>query len=785
MNKRILAALLCLILFVTSLPCAAGAGEYSYPPVDAAIPPDDQLAIEMAFREWAAELLYCYYVGGYKSWGMGNNKTELFAEYYRLADLKREFDRDNQNNEHVIYNVVSGTEEDKKSLYTWVLLESLKEAVMINSDEIIAQYHATPEDERIYMMLDISTGELKKDTYVENAQERVDAIKDAAVKEAFLDAFMLGVDTFLQYQIAMSGASKGDLLQDCVSAIIDTVDAAAEAVLEGQKTNALITARNDVRNNLASDIASRLTEVNKKALGFLQNAYGDMSSFRYNEYRDLIETFIEVMDSTNPLMETQIATAATEEMKRIVANAEAEKILNGFDYELAETMDPEMIAAVAAINALGTALEEFIDILSEQLQDAVEGKKLSVRFRDKTGKTITADWSADAVIEAIGNVLSEYCGEVTSKIVDDYYAQYAAGTTVDINVLETVGTKLLAAFTSKDFLYELGSNVVMTLIPDFEGQLDDAVQGVLDVIMSDIFTADSDSEMAKNVLELFAKSAEGMANATMDSLTQERNKYLSQAAEYQKKVDKKVNRKVKRSKEYKRRVEENKALAEKYSTAAADIETRINELEEFAVPLVDVVTNVWDRAWETGTSIRAALDSTVASANGEGRVSLLAGRVYAAKQMSLPVMISCHEKMYETVFITEQGGFMARDAYDIVLDREKVALEDLVQMVSSIQNQFKYDIVGAKSYFDISLQFWEGEEYLGWWGKIEEDEIKYHNWFVTKFIKYMFDNYSNIYGENEILGVSMSEGLYDQIVFYQNYYFGDTTWDPAWEAYFQ
>lgn len=786
MNKRILAALLCLSLCVTSLPCAAGEELYSYPAVDATIPADDQLAVEMAFREWAAELLYDYYAGSYKAAYAGSDGREPFAEYYRLAVLKRSFDREKQNNKHIIYNTVSGTEADKQGVYTWVLLESLKEAVRINSDEIIAQFNATPKAERKYLMLDIVNGTLTKDEYVENAQERMDAILAADALEAIFDIGLVCIETALQ--VKFTTKDKGDLLSDVISGAADTLDAAFETLTEAAETNALINARNEVRTLLANELASEVLTISDIAVGFLKNTYSDLLSNRHAEYRNLIETFLEVTDNSNPDLADHVSDAVQMEMAAIETTQAAQKILDDAGYEVAKTLDPGSIAAVVAVDTFCTLLEESVKILFEMAEEKFAEKGLEFTI---AGKTISL--GADDLMEYLSDCITKYLSIVRDQLVDQYFDQYLEGTTVDIGVLDGLGERMIAAFDSKDFKYELIAGFLTKFAPDVledlsgnDSFLIEAAVEFLDVLASDLFTNDSTSETAGNLLKIFVKSSGSFVDEKVKDLLQQSADKVQRAEHQERKAARWRDKNQKRTKKAEKR-------AENYRKEAYKLSQEAEVKAAFQIPVFDVVTNVWDRAWETGTSIRAALDSAVASANGEGRLSLLTARVHAAREMSFPLLSDSTDLLANNVFTVGDGNFFTKDAYSIVMDREKIPLDALVKIVSRIKMQLKYDIVGAKSYFDVALHFWEGEEYLGLGGSITEDEIRYNKLFATEFVKYMFDHYSNIYGENQILTTGTADRLYDEIVFFENHYFNRMldphrpggTWDPAWDAYFQ
>ncbi len=786
MYKRFLAALLSLILCVTSLPCAAEEGGHEYPGVDITFPADDQIAVEMAFRQWAAELLYDYYAGSYKAAYVGSSGKEPFAEYYRLAVLKSSFDRDNQNNKHIIYNMVSGTEADQQGVYTWVLLESLKEAVRINSDEIIAQFNATPKDERKYLMLDIVNGTLTKDEYVENAQERMDAMLAADALEAIFDIGLVCIETALQVQVATK--AKSDLLSNVISGAAETLDAAFETCVEAAETNALINARNEVRTLLANELASEVLTINDIAVGFLKNTYSDLLSNRHAEYRDLIETFLEVTDNSNPDLADHVADAVQMEMAAIEATQAAQKILDDAGYEVAKTLDPGSIAGVVAVDTFCTLLEESVKILFEMAEEKVAGKGLEFTI---AGKKISL--GADDLMQYLNDCITKYLSIVRDQLVDQYFDQYLEGTTVEIGVLDGLGDKLVTAFTSDEFRYELIAGFLTNFAPgvleDLTGDdsaLIDASVELLDVIASDLFTGDSSSETTGNLLKIFVNSADSIVNAEVEELLQKSADKVQRAEAQERKAELWRGKNQKRTKKAETR-------AENYRKAAYELSQEVEAKEAFQVPVFDVVTNVWDRAWETGTSIRAALDSAVSAANGEGRLSLLTARVYAAREMSFPLLMDSNNMLANDVFSAGDGNFFTPDAYSIVLDREKIPLEVLVAIVSRIKTQLKYDIVGAKSYFDVALHFWEDEDYLGLGGSVTEDEIRYNKLFATEFVKYMFDHYSNIYGENQILTTASADRLYNEIVFFENHYFNRIldpyrpggTWDPAWEAYFQ
>ena len=188
-----------------------------------------------------------------------------------------------------------------------------------------------------------------------------------------------------------------------------------------------------------------------------------------------------------------------------------------------------------------------------------------------------------------------------------------------------------------------------------------------------------------------------------------------------------------------------------------------------------VIVEIFDKAWETGISIAEVGNSAMANLNGESRLSLLAARTVCARNLSNPLQGDACSAIADLRISSNS----LEDYRRVICDPERVPIEKLTHIVSLIRTQIKYDIVGSKSYYDISLHGWELDEY-------STKYIYTMHGFITMpgaaFWNHCQQFYINSYLEKGILKTNVAQGRYDTIVRFHRKF--DATWKTEWDVLF-
>ena len=197
----------------------------------------------------------------------------------------------------------------------------------------------------------------------------------------------------------------------------------------------------------------------------------------------------------------------------------------------------------------------------------------------------------------------------------------------------------------------------------------------------------------------------------------------------------------------------------------------------------DMICNVIDSAWEVGTSLREAVDSTMADLSNEGSLSLLASSVFKAKQLSDGVRTDVIGKIQS---YCHSMSVSSLSELDFVLDPSRMPLEDLVAIISLIHTQLKYDIVGTSMYYNISFKAWHGGEYLGTVLSRNGDGsvASYHHVGEVQFWNYLRTNHVNVHHEKGVMLVGFAENYYREVQSLIDTHYA-AKWDPAWGIFWQ
>jgi len=185
---------------------------------------------------------------------------------------------------------------------------------------------------------------------------------------------------------------------------------------------------------------------------------------------------------------------------------------------------------------------------------------------------------------------------------------------------------------------------------------------------------------------------------------------------------------------------------------------------EYTQGVVNFVLDVCDRAWETGESLRELSDSIIAAKNGEGIISLHAARVVAAHNLSNGVRGELRSALIARV---SASGFEADNwnAYAFVMDPEQTTLEEVVRLVSYVHTQIKYDIIGTRSYYNITFQGSKDEKFR-----------------KSEFWKYVENKHTNIFGQKGFINNDRAQDRYNWVTgFWQDYYVD--LWNSNWQVF--
>lgn len=804
MFKRLIAALLSLALCLSSLASSlAEEPVYIYPEIRITLLPDDRAALEMSFRQWAQAVIFDYYSGVYSASGSSRatHMGQPFGEYYRLAYSKQAFDKENIGNKSILYNTHRDADlTQNESVLTWVLIESLQESVQLNRKVILERYNATPRSMRKYLVLNIETGGLTVSEILQATEDVESTRAQSAWINLANDTVLLAMDCLTAWELAGTSSSQDKTLSDVISTAFDATDAFVESLMDSAVKNAQLRAQDTVREYLICQLASQLYNTHLETLLFLRAAYASGSIETYGQQAQ-IEAFVDMLD---PVKHPEIATMLSEQAAtQINMYSVADDYITSTGLAFVETIDFRTAISLALMDAAAEGIKGALEMLEDTLKEKFKGKNFSIKKVDII--------SVNDFIEIVFGTLSDTVNETVDKTIEEVYQDYMSGKSLEWDnpgdlIWDNVKSALTGTMIWQNILDNLSKVVMQNLAGKAEawggkklsgtGWPDWAERLFNFVLEGGAATFDSSDGLVK-LGEIICGQSRPITGEDIGAFLSLLGEQLSQsflqsteswssigslygkAVSTYKKSERKMNRLLS-IKEEDRTPRNNKQIS-RTKTAMDEAEQAI---ETYGGQIAfDMICNVIDSTWEVGTSLREAVDSTMADLSNEGSLSLLASSVFKAKQLSDGVRTDVIGKIQS---YCHSMSVSSLSELDFVLDPSRMPLEDLVAIISLIHTQLKYDIVGTSMYYNISFKAWHGGEYLGTVLSRNGDGsvASYHHVGEVQFWNYLRTNHVNVHHEKGVMLVGFAENYYREVQSLIDTHYA-AKWDPAWGIFWQ
>lgn len=669
----------------------------------------------------------------------------------------------------------------------WVLNETLKDAVYLNCDSIMKQYRELRDKQEVkYLIYDIETGTLKESPILEAVDKTEHTRAWMAVIDAATSAAMVGAEGYLQIQIKKAGSNKAPSLSALVDGLGDMINEVVDNSTDIAEKNAEIRMQNTLREMLISDMTTQLNHINERAVMFLVDAYsGALSSELVTN--DLLNEFVSFYDpKQNEELYAIINKHASYEvdMKLLAAKL----IDQGVGLVEMNEIDLRAAVSLGAMDAMTEIFKTSIDVLIAPIEES----DVKIRIGKKEMKFSTV---LNCICDALTVTLETACDEAA----DDLYLACINGKGDEVNIDQILDEEITTAFSDGTFWRELGYNLI-DVIGDIGVDKVDTGNPYLDSMIRAALQAltDSNDGVIEQVLkDLFGKDGKITGKDWLD--------YISKMLEYAgtqvgkvgfmsdedyKKLQDKYNETTADRNRLMDRLIENKDIPGYSETPGAKnkqkkIDRADAELEQMQNKLDTESRQVWfemaDEIWNSFVDCVEAADSVFSDLNDEGSMSLLAGCVASAYDLSFTPMreaVRCIETHLPPGSTTSRE--MLKNA---ILDPELVSMDTLKQIVSLIHTQVKYDISGTAFYYDLAFQTWVVGEYFINFEK--DDRVStYYRLGAANFFNYTEKHHTNIYDTKGILDDRSAASLYNKVVTFYDNHFKDT-YNPAWDDFFK
>ena len=749
--KKTISLLLCLSIMLCMVPGSSFADTlvYEYPPVNAFLAPRDFSAMEMEFRQRAAKLIYMWWSQN-RAYATESDST---IEYCRLADTKVDFDgkKDDDN----VYNWNNMSQSEKDGFFLWVFLESVKENMYLDLNNILSKYNNVEKDNRRYWMYDPNTGELVYDSYSEQAQNLSDAERNANWAKAASDVVISTVSTIANYYVVTKDAN--DDLSDVFEIIFESVDSAVEQWIEALKTNNEIRISNQVRSQLEADLQEAVLTTSDAMIAHLREAYIDTPNpaFQYStwasDYPTMIRTFVETVEKNRASYEADLNEAVTER----ISDPDVSAVFDAIEYNYVDTMDWKQIGSIVIFSAVKEATVKLFDFVAEKLEKSV---KLDFNSFSNFLPTFISEeyWNSKIMPTFIRTIM-----KLSKKAIEDYFDDVLKNakdgkpfpTDMADQITNAILNKILdSGELKKEFLNQIKKEITSITTNMTTNTLEEVFgDKLLPMLFKEFFsiaTTDNPESQANKIGKTLLK---GVDNIAYENIKKDMLDVIGEKAQ---------------------EMETGNLLspagAEKVKwNHITQLGDKIHELKEKlqnANDAFNTVIKVWDRWWETGISIQAALESTVAAETGEGVMSMLGSRMVTCTTMRRPMRTNIISAIVATGSTANETVFT-----EYFMNPEKISVEDIFTIISQIYLMNQYDIVGSAAYFNMVLHC---------------DVFYKQVLFVSqkaKFLKYIEQNHINRLGQKGLLSIEYATADYNNFVTYGTYYTLPEQWYTLFE----
>lgn len=738
--KKTISLLLCLSIMLCMVPGSSFADTlvYEYPPVNAFLAPRDFSAMEMEFRQWAAKLIYMWWSQN----GSYTAESDSDIEYCRLADTKLDFDgmEDDDN----VYNWNNMSKSEIGGFYLWVFLESVKENMYLDLDNILTQYNDLDENDRRYWMYDPNTGELVYDSYSEQAQNLSDAERNANWAKAGSDIVLSTVSTVADYYIIKSekfvNKESSDLC-DLFNVIFEAIDSAMEQWIDALKTNNEIRISNQVRGQLEADLQEAVLTTSDAMIAHLKEAYIDTSNpaFRYStwasDYPAMIQSFVKTVEKNRESYEDDL----NNEVHNQINTPDVSAVFDAIDYDFVDTLDWKQIGTLVLFTAAKEATVKLIDFLVKKLEKAV-----NLDF-----KSFDVELGAHEVGSSLVAAFLNAFNELSKKAINDYFDAILKDAKNGVPFPSDMAEQIMNAVVNKisnteefneEFAKQIGKEII-----DVGADMLNEIDGLASLLLKEFFgivVADSTESRAKKISKAIVKVAD---NVMYENIKGDMRNAIGNM----------------------QKANLNGILSPTDSEKINELDDKVYKLRQKlqnANDLFNIVIKVMDRWWETGISIQAALESTAAAETGEGVMSMLGSRMVTCMTMRLPMRTYVASAIIATGSTADETTFV-----EYFMNPEKISAEDIFTIISQIYLMNQYDIIGSAAYFNMVLH------YDVFYKKVLFVSIE------SKFLKYIEENHVNRLRKKGLLSIEYATTDYNNFVTFGTYY----TMPDQWYALFE
>ncbi len=363
--------------------------------------------------------------------------SALYHPYYQLADQKQAFNVSPDSNakdffgkqiRSTEYTLLS--EEEQKELYIWLIKETLKEKMAIDLTEM-EKYHNTKDAK--YYSFDVSKGKMVYDETLKTLDDKTAADMKHDWVDCAADAFEVFAKAAYEFKKFSKNTAKGivskaqekatgekkvdigkAVADEALNQLIEFISNVAKDINEILRNTDDSTYTNEIKRQLAGDLASAMSNVNSNAVDYLRTTYLSNPSFLQKNNQSFIDAVASVIRTLDG---EAFPNQAYEQMSKAITSygnaSEINSIMQSNGLTLDKIMtDDEILQAVLwkagadLVDGLKEILKTLFKELIESLTSKLEKEEPGMMNSLKTHLLSFADKVIDELMDRIFAVIT-------------------------------------------------------------------------------------------------------------------------------------------------------------------------------------------------------------------------------------------------------------------------------------------------------------------------------------------------------------------------------------------